>query len=194
MANILLGLSGAIGAGKSDVAAYLADTLSYTHLSFADALRDAASVFFDIPVYELRDRKTKEVVHPVWGITRRRMLTLLGNDVARDMVRSDFWIIKMQNKIYELQQYATDKQIPSKIVIDDVRYDNEKDAIIEAGGHIIIINRPNNQHYVHSTNASEKGISVCDNCTIIQNDGTLEQLYTNVRSVLLLHFINALHI
>lgn len=78
-------LSGPKGAGKDTVARYLITRKGYTRYSFADRMREVASIIYDIPIEAFRDPVLKNKAHPNLpeGKTLRNFMEFLGEDLKR---------------------------------------------------------------------------------------------------------------
>ena len=98
----------------------------------------------------------------------RRLLQVMGSEVGREMFGEDFWIHQLF------------KQLPedNHVVIADVRFPNEADAIKSLGGKVWRVNR----HNFNAVN-DHKSEHAMDNYMfdhVIYNDGTLDELSDEV--------------
>lgn len=169
---ILIGLCGAAGSGKGEVAKRLASSHSFAEISFADPLYEAVSAIVGRPVEWLKDRRNKESVIPWVGKSPRELLQLLGTEFGRGMIDSDIWVrAAMQRADWMLSAGL-------RVVITDVRFDNEAEAIREAGGAIFRVTRPDAAvlNYTTAAHASERGITSDHILLTIENKGSLEAL------------------
>jgi len=160
----LIGLCGAAGAGKGSVATILR-SLGFVEVSFADPLYAAVAAITGIPTDRLRDRAVKEAVIPWVGKSPRQLLQTLGTEWGRQMVCDDLWVLSALR--------AASRH--DRVVVPDVRFDNEARAIRERGGVVLKVVRPGASCLTADTSAheSEAGISVdLVDCEIV-NDGGL---------------------
>ena len=83
-------------------------------------------------------------------------------------------------KLNILQKLKTDPN--TKIIMSDVRFQNEIDMIHNLGGYIIKLNRPT----INNTDAheSEKNIDNLKGDFNIINDGSLQDLYNKVDEII----------
>lgn len=164
---MLIGLCGPAGAGKGSVAAVLRSR-GFVELSFAGPLYAAVAAITGIPVERLRDREVKETSIPWIGKSPRQMLQSLGTEWGRQMVRGDLWI---QAAFAEAGQHE-------KVVISDVRFANEAQAISDRGGIVIRVVRPGHSCLTQetATHASEAGIPDELIDAEVVNDGLLGDL------------------
>lgn len=142
--GIVIGFVGLIGAGKDTAADYLVNFHEFRRDSFANTLKDAvANVFgWDRTLLEGRTkeaREWREQVDPWWAerlnmpkLTPRWVLQYWGTDVIRNGFHDDMWIASLENKM---------RKTADNIVISDVRFPNEIDAIHKSGGLVIRIKR-----------------------------------------------------
>ena len=100
----------------------------------------------------------------------RELLQRLGTEVGRDMFGNDFWV---NQAILRAKEH-------DKVVISDVRYINEAEAVRGQGGLVFRINK-NNVSEVNS-HESEKNLNDYEFDYIINNDSTKEDLYRGVDS------------
>jgi hypothetical protein len=98
----------------------------------------------------------------------RRLLQVFGTEVGRKMFGLDFWID------IALKDLSGDTQV----VISDVRFPNEADAIAKLGGSVWRINRKN--HSAVNGHASEHAMDNYMFNHVIYNDGTLDDLSDEV--------------
>ena len=169
---MLIGLHGAAGAGKGEVAAILAG-IGFVEIAFADPLYAAVSAMTGIPIPKLKDREFKERPIPVWGKSPRELLQLMGSDFGRRLIRSTVWVDVAMQRAWEQEN----------VVISDVRFDNEAEAVVARGGVVWRIDRGVPSCLVGATasHESERGVSPHLIGRTIENNGTLEDLASAVR-------------
>ena len=149
---VIVGLSGFAGSGKDAVGDVLVHDYGFTRRAFADKLKRIA--------WDLGWSGNKDEVG-------RRFLQDLG--VACRGLDPDYWVRPVL------------LDLPSKLVITDVRFQNDAIAITRAGGLVIWIERPGveavNQH------VSEHDLAEWNFDGAIINDGTLADLANKVGTV-----------
>lgn len=144
---MLIGLSGKKRAGKNSVADHLTARYGFEQIAFADIMRDAALALDpiihgrvgDTPAWRLSD----EVNDLGWEYAKadpevRRTLQRLGTEVGRDTFGPDFWVERTFEK-HTVDMHRVDGR---RIVVTDVRFPNEVDAVAELSGTVIRIVRP----------------------------------------------------
>ena len=142
---MIIGLSGYARSGKDTVAEYLVENYGFVRVAFADSIRDFLLTLnpFVPNAYFLKD----VVEHEGWDVAKsmpyvRKMLQDTGV-YARDNWGAAFWI----NAAFKhMDKNCRDSNGELKhIVITDVRFKNEADAIsgwVAKNGTLIRVNRP----------------------------------------------------
>lgn len=126
----LLGLTGPAGAGKSTMAKGLIADGSAALLHFAGPLKAMlrAIGLTDEDVTGSR----REHPHPMLcGRSVRYAAQTLGTDWGREMIGRDVWVSLVMRDVDRLLEHGVD------VVLDDVRFDDEAQAIIDRGGVVL---------------------------------------------------------
>jgi hypothetical protein len=125
---MLIGILGAIGAGKSTFASYLqTNDVKYKRVSFADSLKDECSRLID-PVeigwngVDYTGKKTDK---------GRKLLQDYGYSKRQEY--KDYWIIKLMRKLSSNPKDVT--------ICDDLRHINEIQYFLDLNGIILYIRR-----------------------------------------------------
>lgn len=194
----LIGIHGNAGAGKDTVGNYLANKFHdfYTE-SFAGDLKLAASHAFGIPQKNFNETALKAQLQEFWGVSPREIAQFVGTELFRDMIPNlvesvgpEFWVFRMAGKLNgkaRLPEYDGDYSAGDTVAITDVRFQNEYDWIIKNGGIVIILRRKGADGNVGIANhRSEAGLDAHANerTSIIENNGTLAELYSKVDDVI----------
>ena len=158
---MIIGISGFQGAGKDTVADYLQNIYGFKRDSFAATLKDAVAAVFGWDRELLEGRTTesrawREQVDAWWAnrlnmpnLTPRLVLQLWGTEVARRAFHDDTWIASLENKLSKAH---------NDIVITDVRFPNEIQAVRNAGGVVIrVVRGPEPAWYHLAINANSGG-------------------------------------
>lgn len=207
---MIVGFVGFIGSGKDTAADYLVNFHGYRRDSFANTLKDAvANVFgWDRTLLEGRTaeaREWREQVDPWWSerlnmpkLTPRWVLQYWGTEVCRHGFHDDIWIASVENKM---------RKTTDNIVISDVRFPNEIRAIHNAGGKVIRVKRGPEPEWYDAAESVNKGpdgnmnwstsktrleqfkIHASETAwvggtidTIINNDGTIDELFAAIKN------------
>ena len=197
---MIIGLVGFIGAGKGTVGDLLRDLHGYKQDAFARPLKDAVANIFgwDRELLEgatNESRTWREKPDVFWSkkfghdFTPRTALQLMGTEAGRDVFHKDVWVISLLHRNQD-----------TDVVITDVRFKNEVQAIHDNGGIVVRVRRgaeplwfdhaamANKGHEAHIEHMRIQGIHSSEwdwigsqiNHTIY-NDGTLADLRDNVR-------------
>jgi hypothetical protein len=162
---MLIGLCGPAGAGKNTVADFLTEC---TQLAFADPLYECVSTITGLPVSCLKDRDVKEAVIPRLGKSPRQLLQTLGTEWGRGTVHPEIWIRIAMERAGRHEN----------VVITDVRFDNEAQAIVDAGGEVWRVTRPGWRCLADDAAAHQSEAGVSDHliARTIDNSGSLDDL------------------
>lgn len=195
-----VGICGRMGSGKDTAAKFLIQN-GYTRIAFADSLREIALRLDPIVIAshgkkggisgarELQvtwmNRLSKLVASVGWDEAKkssdvRTFLQILGTEVCRS-IDPDCWVKMADRKVQELIGFNAAMGIPEpKFVFTDVRFTNEADYIKKNGGLIVFIHRQQNldETLLSHTSESFDGRKYADH--IIDNNGTLEDLESEI--------------
>lgn len=169
----LIGLSGKLGTGKSTVALYLRQQHGFVEKSFAAPLKEAAAVCFGLTPAQMLNDDLKEVEVPYWGLTPRDIFQRFGTESMRNVFGHDFWVRRM----------FSDFDGNSRVVISDVRFENEAKAIRDRGGIVIHIKGPSRRASVTAGHVSESGIEYHSGDFILLNESTLDSMAHKVNQI-----------
>jgi hypothetical protein len=203
---MIIGICGFIGSGKDTVADYLVNFHEFRRESFANTLKDAVAAVFgwDRILLEGRTaeaREWREQVDPWWAerlnmptLTPRWVLQYWGTEVCRRSFHDDIWIASLENKIRNSKDH---------VVISDCRFPNEISSIKNAGGKIVWVQRGElpdwydiaveanrgrniaiNELKMRKIHASETAWVGTDFHTILDNNGTIDDLYKQAKDLL----------
>lgn len=167
---MLIGIAGKARVGKDTLAEYLEKEYLLTRYAFAEPMKRALSIAFDLNERHLSG-DLKEVTHPLYGVSPREMMQKFGTDYARKMICDDVWLKRAELFIDNMSK----QKFYHGTVISDVRFENEAQWIRKQGGYIIHIERPGapkvNEH------SSEAGVSKASLDFTILNNDRVDQLY-----------------
>ena len=208
---MIIGVCGFIGSGKDTIADYLVNIHEFRRESFANTLKDAcASVFgWDRMMLEGRTKHSREwrdQVDEWWSkrlnmaITPRWILQQWGTEVCRKAFHDDIWIASLENKL---------RHSKDDIVISDCRFPNEIKAIRDQGGIVIrVVRGPEPPWYddavcmnrgpernigwaLAKDRVEKLGIHASETAwvgtkfdLVLDNNGTLDQLYQQINDLL----------
>jgi len=178
----LIGLSGKARSGKNTAAYYIQERLGEDASidSFAGNLKRVCMEAFGFTANQVYGNE-KLVVDSFWGNTPVYFLQKVGTELFRNMIDKDFWCKSLMKTVDRVLEYED-----NIIIIDDVRFPNEADAIKERGGILIRINREERPDTGRDPNhPSEIALDDYEGFDyIIDNDGTIEELYNKLEVIL----------
>lgn len=181
-----IGLTGRAQSGKTTAASYLETKHRFKPMAFADPLRDMALDIDPLVAVEKRWKSppcawVPELIHYSTALERygyegakerypefRRFLQRLGTEGLRRHDRESYWVDRAVDRAYALGQ--------RRVVFHDVRFPNEAEAVQEAGGIIVRIERKG----IEAADASHASEALVDTLPVdwtVENDGSLEELY-----------------
>jgi len=177
---ILIGLHGKAGTGKDTIADYLADQYCLERIAFAKPIKDAACAMFGLTPDRFEDRSLKEMVIPEIGKSPRQIAQLLGTEFGRQHLGDDIWIRVAKMRLDAWREDVLEQTFHPLCgaVVTDVRYENEAAWVRSEGGVIWHVRRPGIEPV--SAHTSENGIAVLPGDMVIDNIGTIDDLYDKV--------------
>lgn len=200
----LIGIHGHAGAGKDTISGYLHSKYPNVYGEpFAGPLKAACSEAFGIDEDDFSDPDVKNVVNPYWGVSPRQIAQFVGTEMFRGTLQNlvkatvfdanryayNFWINRLAGRLTgALNEYKNHPYVPGDcVVISDVRFQNEYDWIMDNDGIMIHVTRNGSDGNVGISNhASEAGIPNLHTREAyfhIENNGTLEELYSKVDAI-----------
>ncbi len=171
---IIIGLSGKAGAGKSTVAGMLVTAHCFEEVSLATPMKDFCREVLGFSFEQLYGpSEFRNKVDPRYGKSTREALQTLGTEWGRAF-HEDMWI----NYALRKGNLSVRNIRCSGIVISDVRFLNERDAIHKAGGKVWRIVHPGaGLSGAAAAHASETELTDKDCDRVIDNeDGPMERL------------------
>ena len=195
---------------------YTFNTSNWQIKKFADKLKDIVCLLLNCSREQLEDREFKEGELPenwwlykhsetgklitllefsllrehqqTWydliKLTPRILLQLLGTECGRKIIHPNIWI----NSTLGNGVKFNNMEIYPNIIVTDVRFQNEADAILEKGGIVIRLNRESDLPI--STHESETSLDAYNKFSyVIDNNGSIEELILNIKNILILEKI-----
>jgi len=203
---LIIGLTGHAKSGKDTLAGalwtYTAESNLHNgkptaghKLAFADGIRETGTIF-GFTEEQLTNQELKETfVHPVWNITPRVFMQRVGSEMFRNHLDKDCWVKLVMEKIRKIISWCprpvedfqlglgaakiTEPRTYARnfILVTDVRFPNEAQAIKDAGGIIVRVTRPTNDDSGEADWKKHESEAFIDEMKVnldICNSGTLE--------------------
>jgi hypothetical protein len=165
---MIIGLTGLAGAGKSTAARWLSIHHGFVRRPMAYRLKSMIGVLgVDTDILD-GDAARKEMPHSdLNGLTPRHAMQTLGTEWGRKCMGENFWV----------DLWMRDAKRVKNVVCDDVRFQNEVDAIRSLGGLIVKVERPCAGCKINPGHASEQA-HLLPFDRVVSNDGYQDKLYT----------------
>ncbi|CAB4123624.1 hypothetical protein UFOVP46_60 [uncultured Caudovirales phage] len=173
---MIIGLSGFARSGKDTVANYLVSNYGFTKVSFADPMREA--LYRLDPKIEIADMHGVSLAVAVDGLgweqlkeespDVRPLMQRMGTEVGRNMFGQNFWVEQAMKLVAQHEN----------VVLADVRFKNEADAILESDGVLWRVSRPGFEAV--NAHISERDLDDYHFTSHITNDKTVESLHSTV--------------
>ena len=135
---IVIGIAGKMGTGKTTVSNHLIDSLpgNWKKLAFGDLLKEEVSEIYGVPkpwTYEHKDylfTMPLECNPPKERMMIREILQWHGTEVRRAQ-DPHYWVEKLADKILDHREL-------DGVVIDDARFPDEANLVLEFKEHLLI--------------------------------------------------------
>lgn len=181
----LIGITGYKRSGKDTAGEYFIER-GYIKYAFAGPLKKACQEIFMF-TDEQTEGNDKEKLDNRWNISARKVFQRFGTEIFRENladfypemenIKENFWTYRF--KIWYENQLKINKDV--KIVVTDVRFDNESNIIKELGGIIIKVERKNKKNLdQHKSETSIEKIK-CD--YLVKNDSNIENYYKKLSKI-----------
>lgn len=197
---MIIGLSGQAGVGKDTVADVLVARCGFTKVALADPMKRFCAQVFGFTTDELwgaSPLRSRPSTH-FDGLTARRALQTLGTEWGR-ACHKDTWIRLALKTATSLMRPTLEGDQPwlydparglvlghefgcscRGVVIPDIRFANEREAIRSAGGKVIRITRAEaglqGAAAMHASEAEQRDVPDREFDAVIRNTGSLEDL------------------
>lgn len=183
---MLIGLWGFAGCGK-DTAAEALVVDGWRRDAFADRLRAMLYALDPIVLRYTGTWRVRELVdRHGWDQAKRdnpeirELLQRLGTEAGRGVLGENVWVNAVMNAWKESGKQPT--------VITDMRFRNEANAIVQAGGITVAIHRPGCKPV--NGHVSETALEGWDFDFVINNAGTIEDLHMTIRDLVAIAYGN----
>jgi hypothetical protein len=179
---MLVGLVGYKGSGKGVASAALVRDRGFVLRKFADPLKNMLRALLranglDVDTIERMiegDLKEKPSVE-LNGQTPRHAMQTLGSEWGRDLISRTLWVDTLKRSV------KADLYFGNRVVVDDVRFVNEAEAIRRLGGKLAYIHRrglvADTQHQ------SEREIALIGCDYTVYNDSDIPSLRAKILEV-----------
>ena len=183
---MIIGIAGKAQAGKDTTAMMLQSLISHPEMTwdmywnsdivfasdhfvvhYADLLKEVSQAMLNMPFENFNSQEVKQSRVEWLDMTVREFLQRLGTAVRKE-IDPEFWVKALFNTYTK-----------NNIIIADVRFPNEAEAIKARGGKLIRIERPGAGAGNHISETALDDYTGWD--IVIDNVGTLEDLFNVVK-------------
>lgn len=180
MRQIVIGFGCKRRRGKDVAAAFAAARLRQHGLPcrvdyFAHSIKEGIGKgvfgFSDAQLYG----ELKELPDPFWGWTPREVFQRFGSDAMHTLFGKDIWIRTLLRRL--------EANLQTHVVVADVRFRHEFDALRQLGGHLVRVDRHIADAGDEDRHLSEVDLDGCDTWdACIDNNGSLDALQQAVET------------
>lgn len=178
----LIGLAGAAGAGKDEVGQALV-AKGWKRRAFADKVRDFLYAMNPpVPHEEGVEAYSLAVEVDMFGWDEvkkypgvRELLQRCGTEAGRHILGPDVWVSAL---------FQDEAGWDAPVVITDVRFPNEAQAIKDRGGLVVEVRRPKQILISGTDHISENALKDWDFDVVVLNTGTVEDLHKSAECLL----------
>lgn len=176
----LIGLCGKKRSGKDTITNYLCDNYQYNNKKIATDLKILIKLLFGLSDSQL-ETDEKDIIDKNWNITPRKIMQFFGTEIMQieiqrllPNINKNFWIKSF------IKKNLKDKE--NYIVISDLRFIHEYKELEKENIFVIRVERNKNMNI--DEHISEKEYLDIPADIVIQNNGTIEELYKNIEFIM----------
>lgn len=170
---ILIGITGRARSGKDTLAAYLATRYKIERYAFAWPLKAGVRSMFGLDGRHTDGDLKETPLDILGGKSPRQVMQTLGTEWGREHVAPNIWVD------LGLATWARLQAEGKSLAITDVRFENEAEAVRNAGGTIIHVCRDDAE--VVNAHSSERGVALEGGDITIENNGTLDDFFEAIQ-------------
>jgi hypothetical protein len=171
---MIIGLTGYAGSGKTTAAKHLAEAHGFLQVKFAGPLK-AMVRCLGLGDAEIEGNLKESPSAILGGRTPRHAMQTLGSEWGRDLIHPNLWVNAAMAVVDDVLDHG------GRVVIDDLRFQNEAEAIKSRGGIIIRIERPG----VGPVNGHESESNPIPHDWAIQNTVGVNHLRLSINHILI---------
>ena len=183
----LIGILGKKRSGKDTTGDYLVEEYNFIKYAFANPLKEICKILFDFSDDQLYGEK-KEGIDFRWYLKPRDAFQKIGTEFAQNDIHKYFPRLKerLGDEVIWVKLFRLwyEKNKDKNIVITDVRFPHEVEAIKSLGGEIVKINRFNSNTDNHISENFVDEINSKDIGFYINNKYTKEDLYSQIDTII----------
>ena len=187
---MIIGFMGKKQCGKDTAAKFLINNYTFQRYAFGDPVKKICKIMFGFDDEQLYGSKKENIDHD-WNISPRQAFQVVGTEFAQfgiykylpelteKIPHRELWV--MSFKKWYWNKLKDDKNL--KVVISDVRFSHEVNAIKELGGIIVKINKENIPLDNHTSEIEMDNISKNRIDYDICNNEGIPEFYTKINQI-----------
>jgi hypothetical protein len=171
--------------GKDLVADYLVRDHGFYKYSMADPIKDIAQIMFGWSRSQLYG-PDKDNIDPITGIKPRDFFIWFGTQIAQYDIYSIFKDCKIPSRTIWTQHMTRviKDQKHGNIIIPDIRFKHEADALLAAGGQLICLRRPSKETTEQLAKYDLDMLFQRSDIPQLVNSGTSDELFCKISNLL----------
>lgn len=171
---MIIGLTGLLGSGKSEVANHLVQNHGFLRIKFAGPLKDMMRAL-GLSEHEIEGDLKEKPCDLLCGKSPRYAMQTIGTEWGRDIIDPNLWVSAWRAAVERTPANAC-------IVADDVRFPNEAETMRSMTPHAAIVRVHRESAKRPASHSSETYAFPVD--FVLSNDSSLEALYSKVDRIL----------
>jgi hypothetical protein len=188
---MIIGIYGKKRHGKDTIANFLCNKYGFVKYGFGDPIKEIARIIFGFTDEQLYGNK-KEEIDPIWNIKPRDFFQKFGTDYGQFIFPEHFPSVFNETNTRDIwvklfvNWYTQQKKINPfiKVVVNDIRFIHEYEAIKELDGYIIKVHRDVFYSDSHLSESELDGFNEAKFNSIILNNRSKEHLYNQIISII----------
>ncbi len=179
----LIGICGKKQSGKDTIGDYLIP-YGYIKLTFAEPIKTICREVFKLTDEQLHGDK-KEEIDVRYDVSPRHLMQVIGTDLFRNNSNILMPSLSDSSIFVHLFKQEYMQMLDKKVVVTDIRFQDEVDCIKKLGGIIVQVKR----YSCHDDTHSSENQFLKDVDVIIYNDTSLTDLYDKIDNLLGIEYI-----
>ena len=187
---MIIGFMGKKQSGKDTAAKFLINNYAFQRYAFGDPVKKICKIMFGFNDEQLYGNK-KERIDPDWNISPRQAFQVIGTEFAQfgiykylpelteKIPHRELWVMSFKKWYWD--NLKEDKNL--RVVISDVRFSHEVNAIRDLGGIIVKLNKDNISLDNHTSEKEMDNISQDRIDYDIYNNEGIPELYTKINQI-----------
>ena len=170
---MIIGIAGKKGSGKDTAGQYLISKHGFRRYAFGDPVKEVCRLLFGFTDEQLYGTQKEEMTE--FGIRPREAFQKIGTEFGRQQLHNLLPDLRVKEGELWIDIFRRECPNDKLIVVTDVRFQNEADAIKEKGGIILYVVREDCERDCHESERIDVEYE-----HLLENNGTLEEFYDKI--------------